>query len=72
MSGIITTINVNSGEIFAADAPLLVIMDEATVIVHVKVPLADISRVHTGEMAVVTPSALPNLDFQGTISAVVP
>jgi RND family efflux transporter MFP subunit len=72
MSGVVTTVNVNSGEIFAADAPLLVIMDEATVIVHVKVPLADLSQVHTGEIAVVTPSALPNLDFQGTISAVVP
>jgi len=72
MSGVITTVNVNSGEIFAADAPLLVIMDEATVIVHVKVPLADLSYVHTGELAVVTPSALPNLDFQGTISAIVP
>jgi multidrug efflux system membrane fusion protein len=72
MSGVITTVNVNSGEIFAADAPLLVIMDEATVIVHTKVPLANLSQVHTGELAVVTPSALPNLDFQGTVSAVVP
>jgi RND family efflux transporter MFP subunit len=72
MSGIITTVNVNSGEIFAADAPLLVIMDEATVIVHANVPLTDLSQVHTGELAVVTPSALPNLNFQGTISAVVP
>ena len=72
MSGVVTTVNVNSGEIFAADAPLLVIMNDATVVVHVKVPLADLSQVHTGEVAVVTPSALPNLDFQGTISAVVP
>ncbi|MBA2395713.1 MAG: efflux RND transporter periplasmic adaptor subunit [Ktedonobacteraceae bacterium] len=72
MSGVITSVNVNSGEIFAADAPLLVIMDEAVVIVHVKVPLANLSQVHTGQKAVVTPSALPNLNFQGTISAVIP
>ncbi len=72
MNGVITTVNVNSGEIFAADAPLLVIMDEATVIVHVKVPLANLSQIHTGEQAIVTPSALPNLDFQGTISSIVP
>lgn len=72
LSGVITAVNINSGEIFAADAPLLVIMDEATVIVHVKVPLANLSQIHTGEQAMVTPSALPNLDFQGTISAIVP
>jgi RND family efflux transporter MFP subunit len=72
MSGVITTVNVNSGEIFAADAPLLVIMDEAIVIVHVKIPLASLSYIHTGELAEVTPSALPNLNFQGTISAVIP
>jgi multidrug efflux system membrane fusion protein len=72
MNGVITTVNVNSGEIFAADAPLIVIMDESTVIVHVKVPLANLSQIHTGQQAIVTPSALPNLDFQGTISSIVP
>ena len=72
MSGVITAVNVNSGEVFAADAPLLVIMDESTVIVHVKVPLADLSQIHTGQQAIVTPSALPNLNFQGTISSIVP
>lgn len=72
MSGVVTAVNVSSGEIFAADAPLLVIMDESTVIVHVKVPLANLSQIHTGEQAIVTPSALPNLNFQGTISSIVP
>ncbi len=72
MSGVITTVNVNSGEIFAADAQLLVIMDESRVIIHVKVPLANLSQIHTGQQAIVTPSALPNLDFQGTISSIVP
>jgi RND family efflux transporter MFP subunit len=72
MNGVVTTVNVNSGEIFAADAPLLVIMDEATLIVHVKVPLANLSQIHTGEQAIVTPSALPDLNFQGTISSIVP
>ena len=47
-------------------------MDEATLIVHVKVPLANLSQIHTGEQAIVTPSALPDLNFQGTISSIVP
>jgi len=72
MNGVVTTVNINAGEIFAADTPLLVIMDESTVIVHVKVPLTSLSLVHTGQQAVVTPSALSNLSFQGTINAVVP
>lgn len=72
MSGVITDIKVNSGEIFAADTPLLVIMDESTVVVHVKVPLANLTQIQTGEQAIVTPSALPDSDFQGTISSIVP
>jgi RND family efflux transporter MFP subunit len=72
MSGVITAVNIDSGEVFAADAPLLVIMDESTVIVHVKVPLANLSQIHMGQQAVVTPSALPNLNFQGTVSSIVP
>ncbi len=72
MSGVITTVDVNSGEIFVADAPLLVIMDESTVIVHVKIPLANLAQIHTGQQAMVTPSALPDLNFQGTISSIVP
>jgi RND family efflux transporter MFP subunit len=72
MNGVITDIEVNSGEIFAPDTPLLVIMDESTVIVHVQVPLANLSQIHTGEQAIVTPSALPDLNFQGTISSIVP
>jgi RND family efflux transporter MFP subunit len=72
MNGVITDIEINSGEVFAADTPLLVIMDESTVVVHVQVPLANLSQIHTGEQAIVTPSALPDLNFQGTISSIVP
>jgi len=72
MNGVVTTVNINPGEVFAADTPLLVIMDEATVIVHVKIPLADLSQIHLGQQAMVTPSALPDLNFKGTVSAIVP
>ena len=72
MRGVVTTVNISPGEVFAANMPLLIIMDESTVIVHVKVPLANLSQVHTGMQAITTPSALPDLNFKGTISAIVP
>jgi RND family efflux transporter MFP subunit len=72
MSGIVTAVNVNPGQVFAADAPLLTIMDESTVIVHVKMPLSNLEQVHIGQSAIVTPSALPDRNFQGTVSAVIP
>jgi RND family efflux transporter MFP subunit len=72
MRGVVTTVNISPGEVFAANMPLLIIMDESTVIVHVKVPLANLSQVHTGMQAIATPSALPDLNFKGTISAIVP
>jgi RND family efflux transporter MFP subunit len=72
MRGVVTTVNISPGEAFAANMPLLIIMDESVVIVHVKVPLANLSQVHTGMQAIATPSALPDLNFKGTISAIVP
>lgn len=72
LRGVVTTVDINPGEVFAADTPLLTIMDESTVIVHVKVPLANLGQVHTGEAAIVTPSALPDESFRGTVSSIIP
>jgi RND family efflux transporter MFP subunit len=72
MRGVVTTVNISPGEVFTANMPLLIIMDESVVIVRVKVPLANLSQVHTGMQAIATPSALPDLNFKGTVSAIVP
>ncbi|MFL5627255.1 MAG: efflux RND transporter periplasmic adaptor subunit [Ktedonobacteraceae bacterium] len=72
MRGVVTTVDVNPGEVFAADVPLLTIMDESTVVVRVKVPLANLDLVHTGQQAIVTPSALPSTSLHGTVSAIIP
>ena len=72
MRGVVTTVNISPGEVFAANMPLLIIMDESIVIVHAKIPLANLAQVHTGMQAIATPSALPDLNFKGTISAIVP
>ncbi len=72
MSGVVTTVNVNPGEVFAADVPLLTIMDESIAVVRVKVPLANLDLVHPGQQALVTPSALPSTSLNGTVSAIIP
>ncbi len=72
MSGVVTTVNVNPGEVFAADASLLTIMDESTVVVRVKVPLSNLPQLHVGQPALVTPSATPDVTMRGTVSSVIP
>lgn len=72
MNGVVTTVDVNPGQVFAANTTLLTIMDESTVIVHVKVPLSNFASVHLGQVAIVTPSALPDVNAQGVVKAIIP
>lgn len=72
MDGIVTSVNINSGEVFSANTPLLTIMDESKVVVHVEIPLTYLGTVHTGQSALVTPSASPNSSFNGTVSSIIP
>lgn len=72
MNGVVTAIAVNPGEVFSANTPLLTIMDESSIIVHVKIPLADLGKVHVGQKAEVIPSALPGIDLTGTVVSIVP
>jgi len=72
MRGVITSVNINSGEVFPADATLLTIMDESVVIVHAKVPLANIDQISHGAAAEVTPSALPGRIFRGIVTSIIP
>jgi RND family efflux transporter MFP subunit len=72
MSGTVTSINVNPGQIVTANTALLTIMDESTVIVHAKIPLANFGQVHVGQQVGVTPSSLSSLALPGTVSAIIP
>jgi RND family efflux transporter MFP subunit len=72
MNGVVTAVNVNPGSVFAADVPLLTIMDESILIIHAKIPLSNLGQVHLGQQATVTPSALPGTSLQGTVSAIIP
>jgi RND family efflux transporter MFP subunit len=72
MKGIVTSVNVNPGDVFPAGKSLLTIIDESTVIVRVRIPLSNLAQVHTGEAATVTPSSVPGVTLNGTVSVIVP
>jgi RND family efflux transporter MFP subunit len=71
-AGIVTGLTLNSHEVISPNMTLLTLMDVSSVIVHVKVPLANISQVHLNQAAVVTPSVLPNLSLNGKVISIVP
>jgi len=72
MTGIVTAVNINAGEVFAANTPLVTIMDESKVVVRVKIPLINLQQVKIGQLATVTPSALPGVNLSGVVSTVIP
>lgn len=72
LRGAVTNVFVNSGEVFEADKKLVTIMDEAVVVVRAKVPLINISQIEIGQRAIVSPSALPHLTFEGIVSSKIP
>lgn len=72
VNGVVTTVNINSGEVFASNSTLLTIMDLSTVTVRAKISLANLQQVKTGFSAQVTPSALPNLTLKGTVTSIIP
>lgn len=72
INGVVTQINVNAGQTVSANTPLLTIMDESNVVVHAKVPLANMGQVKTSQTATVSASAVSNLTVNGTVTQVVP
>jgi len=72
IKGIVTSLYIAPGEIFAADRTMIVIMDESAVIVRAEIPLTYLTQVQIGQTATVTPSSLPGITIQGKISAIIP
>jgi multidrug efflux pump subunit AcrA (membrane-fusion protein) len=70
--GTVTAVNINAGEIFAANALLLTVMDETSAIIHAQLPLTMFGQVTTGSKAEVTASTWPGKAFQGTVSSIIP
>lgn len=70
--GTVTAVNINAGEIFAANALLLTVMDETSAVIHAQLPLTTFGQVATGSKAEVTTSMWPGKTFPGTISSIIP
>jgi RND family efflux transporter MFP subunit len=71
LTGTVTAVNINPGEVFTANAILLTIMDQSTVTIRAKIPLSNIRQVKVGMAATVTPSALSDVNVQGTVSSII-
>jgi RND family efflux transporter MFP subunit len=71
LNGTITSVNINPGEVFAANAILLTIMDQSTVTIRAKIPLSNLRQVKVGMPALVTPSALPDVSLSGVVSSII-
>ncbi len=72
INGVVTSLLIAPGEIFAADRTMIVIMDESTVIVRAQIPLIYLGQLHVGQPATVIPSSLPGISLPGKISALIP
>jgi RND family efflux transporter MFP subunit len=72
INGVVTQINVNQGQTVSANTPLLTIMDESNVVVHAKIPLANMGQVKQGQTATVSASAVSNLTVNGKVMQVIP
>jgi membrane fusion protein (multidrug efflux system) len=72
MDGLVTALSVEAGQNFVANAPLLTVSDQSRLIVHVAMPLGDLGKIHVGQVALVNPSAFPDLTVKGQVLTVIP
>jgi len=72
MSGVVTAVNVYPGQELSADKVMLTIFDESSIIVRAQLPLSNYGQVHIKQAVQVTPSALPNQNYNGTVISIIP
>ncbi len=72
IQGTVTMVNAAPGLQFGANASLITVVDQSSVIMRAKIPLENLSQVHTGMNALVMPSALTNQRFNGIVTSITP
>ena len=72
IQGVVTNLNASPGLQFGTNAALLTVVDQSSVIMRAKIPLENLNQVQMGMNALVTPSALPNQTFTGTVTSITP
>ncbi|HLZ63371.1 MAG TPA: efflux RND transporter periplasmic adaptor subunit [Ktedonosporobacter sp.] len=70
--GVVTETDVSPGQMFQPNTPLMIIQDESKLVVHAKIPVTYYGQVTLNQPAVITTSAIPNLNIPGTVSSIVP
>lgn len=72
LRGVVTAVNVYPGQELSANKVLLTIFDESSIIVRAQLPLSDYGQVNIKQSVQVTPSALPNQNYSGTVISIIP
>lgn len=72
VNGVVTVINVENGEAFGGNKPLMTVIDPSQVVVRAKIPLGSLNHVSTGMSVRVTPAALNDRQITGKVISIVP
>ncbi|GCE24734.1 hypothetical protein KDA_02180 [Dictyobacter alpinus] len=72
VDGTVITVLISPGEVFAANAILMTLMDQSSVVVHTQIPLANLQQIQLGAAAHITPSALPDVTLEGKVTGIIP
>ncbi|GCE16601.1 efflux RND transporter periplasmic adaptor subunit [Dictyobacter kobayashii] len=72
VDGTVITVTINPGEVFAANTILMTLSDQSSLIIHTQIPLANLQQVHLNSPAQITPSALPSVTLNGTVTSIIP
>ncbi|HLZ56612.1 MAG TPA: efflux RND transporter periplasmic adaptor subunit [Ktedonosporobacter sp.] len=70
--GVVTETDISPGQIFQPNTPLMVVQDETKLVVHAKIPVTYYGQVQLQQPAVITTSAIPNLNISGQVTSIVP
>jgi RND family efflux transporter MFP subunit len=70
-NGSVVAVTVQSGDLAKANANLVTLQSDATVVAYVQIPLANLTQVFANQDALVTPSAVPNLTLHGTVTSII-
>lgn len=70
ISGVVTSKNINAGELAAAGAPLLTIVNLDTISVNAYIPSTYIDKISVNQEVVIKVSEIPDKEFDGEISVI--
>jgi RND family efflux transporter MFP subunit len=67
LDGVVTAININSGEIAAAGSQLLTVVNTDSLIVNAYMPSSLLNKINVGQQAVIKVAHIPDKVFKGQI-----